>query len=412
MLTALWTSGCGDGGAGGEGPSDSRSGAPAEEFDADPGEPGLRPEEVARAYVEALDERDGERFCGLVAPYISGGYDLAASDLDSPLGALTDCPGLVSAFIGYVEDCCPPEFKAAEVKRLREGQRHGELRSFDLVIRMHVVQDGTPRVESLADRVWLARLDGAWRVAKLSAVARAASLTMPRFGRAEQAADDEDDALAPPDVAEEQRLFAEAVERFDRLAHRRRASYKKPAPATACSGGMVLKDDEGDLDWNGIGPGGDPPPVDGGDITKVSVVVRGKEVCVRWDLAGAPTRPMGLTYGHRRGPTNGQFFDVELHPNGTTRVTSGEDDAGRPIVVPGEVGVGDSSVTLMLDPESFRAGQREWLRPEPPPLVVFGVSASAVAPARGGRSVLDKLGRGSSATFRYPDGGLCELEGC
>jgi hypothetical protein len=107
-----------------------------------------------------------------------------------------------------------------------------------------------------------------------------------------------------------------------------------------------------------------------------------------------------------------QFFDVEPREDRTARGTSGEDDDGRPIVVPGQVGVDSSAVTLLLDALSFRAGQREWSRPESPPLKRFGISASSVAQAGKGRSVLDNLGAESSATFRYPDGGLCELEGC
>jgi hypothetical protein len=50
-------------------------------------EPSLTPEAVARAYVEALNRRDGKRFCELVAPYISGGYDLVTRDPDWPAGA-------------------------------------------------------------------------------------------------------------------------------------------------------------------------------------------------------------------------------------------------------------------------------------------------------------------------------------
>jgi hypothetical protein len=405
LLAALVAVGCGDD-SGGGGSRDVGAGGPFGDY---PGEPDLSPEEVARAYVEALDARDGERFCGLVAPYISGGYDIAVRDQDSALRSLRDCPGFVSAYIGYVEDCCPPEFKAAEVERLREGRPHGELRGFDLVIRLHLVENGEPRVERLADRVWLARLEGAWRVAKLSAVARAASLAMPHF---DEPAGAEEDPLAPPDLAEEQRLFAAAVEDFGRRAERRSASYRQLGRAADCSGGLSIDDEQADQEWNGAGPAEDPPHVPGGDITRVRVAVRGEEVCVRWDLAGSPEQGIFLSYGHREGPSTGQFFDVEVRDDGTARATSGDDDRGRPIPVPAEVGVGDAAVTLTLGPESFRAGQREWSNPEPPPLEDFGISASSLAKAGADRSVRDQLGLESSATFRYPDGRICRLEGC
>jgi hypothetical protein len=298
------------------------------------------------------------------------------------------------------------------VDELGEAVPHGDLRAVDLTIRVEVVEDGATRVERLSDRVWLARLDGAWRVAKLSAVAHAASLSMPRFDDEQVSGDAEDDLAEAPDVAEEQRLFAVAVEAFHRRGEERKASYGSVGAAADCSGGLSVPDDKADQDWNGGGLPEDPPQIPGGDIRKVSVVVRGKQVCVRWDLAGAPKAPLVLKYGHRKGPTAGQFFDVELRQDGSARVTSGEDDEGRPIPVPAQVGTDDTAVTLLLDPRSFRAGQGESAKPKAPPLARFGISAGTVAIAGDRRSVLDQLGPESSATFRYPDGGICELDGC
>ena len=69
-------------------------------------------------------------------------------------------------------------------------------------------------------------------------------------------------------------------------------------------------------------------------------------------------------------------------------------------------------MSLTLDPESFRAGQESWHSPEDPPLTDFGFSVGTVAQAGESSSVLDNLGTAPSDTFRYPDGGLCALEGC
>jgi hypothetical protein len=147
----------------------------------------------------------------------------------------------------------------------------------------------------------------------------------------------------------------------------------------------------------------------------MDVVVDGETVCARWRLAGTPEPPLALSYHHRTGPTAGRFsqsFEVEIRNDGSARVTSGQDDDGRPIAVPAEVGSDGSSVSVRLDAESFRAGQESWHSPEEPPLTDFGFSIGTVAQAGESSSVVDILGTAPSDTFRYPDGGLCAFEGC
>lgn len=370
-----------------------------------PGEPSLEPRDVARAYVEALDERDGERFCGLVAPYIAGRYDLATRDPDGLLRRVDGCPELVSAFIGYIEDCCPPEFKGAEVERIDGVEERGDLRVVRARVSLKLVENDAPRTETLDVRVWVAHLAGAWRVAKLEAVARAASLRMPRFPDEGQVPSD-DNPEAAPDVAMEERVFLALVERERRRGREREASYQPLGEAADCSGGASVQDAEGDQIWNAAATkSGDPPRVPGGDLVGVDVVVDDQSVCARWRLAGTPEPPIALSYHHRMGPAAGagfgQAFEIELREDGTARVTSGVDDDGRPIAVPAKVGADDSSVSLTLDAESFRAGEVE-----------FGFSAGTQAKAGQSSSVLDYLGSAPSDTFRYSDGGLCDFEGC
>lgn len=371
-----------------------------------PGDPDLGPREVVRAYVRALDERDGRRFCELVAPYISGRYDVIARDPDSGYTGSDGCAGLVSAQIGYVEDCCVPEFVRAKVERIGAVERHGELRAVRARVRVLVLEESRPRTERIDEVVWLARLDGAWRVAKLEKVADLASIGGP--GEA---------TSVPPDIAKELRAFAALTEAAERREDEHEASYQALREAADCTPGTSVEDAESDQIWNAAATkSGDAPRVPGGDLLGVEVGVDGERVCVRWRLAGAPERPMALSYHHRMGPTASagfnQSFEIEIRDDGTARVTSGADDDGRPIAVPAEVGVDDSSVTVALGAESFQAGQAEWDSPKEPPMKEFGFSAGTVAKAGKSSSVLDNLGSAPSDTFRYADGGLCDLEGC
>jgi hypothetical protein len=410
LLVALLVLASGCGRNEGESGADPRQ----EELPSYPGEASLEPAEVARAYVEALDERDGERFCGLVAPYIAGRYDLATRDPDSLLRHMDGCPEVVSKFIGYIEDCCPPEFKGAEVERIDGVEEHGELRMVRARVRLQLIENDVPRTETLDAVVWVADLDGAWRVAKLEEVARTASLHMPRFSDENQVPGDED-SKAEPDVAMEERAYLALVERERRRGAEREASYQPPGELSHCSGAASMADPEGDQYWNGAATkSGDPPRVPGGDLVGVDVAVDGETVCVRWRLAGTPEPPVALRYIHRGPGASGFFqpFTIELREDGTARVTSFEDDDGRPLSVPAEVGAGGSSVSVVLDRDSFRAGQAGWSSRRDPPLEEFGFSVTTIATAGESSSVLDDLGSAPSATFSYPDGGLCALEGC
>jgi hypothetical protein len=282
-------------------------------------------------------------------------------------------------------------------------------------VRLEVVEQDVPRTEMLDEVVWVARLGGAWRVAKLEAVARAASLRMARFPDESQVAGDEDPS-AEPDIAMEERAFAALIGDAEQRGREREASYGSPGEAADCSGGASVQDAGGDQVWNAAATkSGDPPRVPGGDLLGVDVVVEDETVCARWRLAGKPEPPLSLSYTHRVGPAVSSFFQpfrVEIREDRTARVTSGEDDDGRPIAVPAVVGADGTSVSLRLDAASFRAGQVDWQSSKEPPLKEFGFSAGTVAAAGESGSVLDDLGSAPSDTFRYLDGRLCDFEGC
>jgi hypothetical protein len=216
------------------------------------GDPDLAPREVASAYVQAIHERDGRRFCELVAPYISGRYDIVTSDPDSILRDMDGCPDFVSAFIGYIEDAGPPEFQSAKVERIGAVETRGELRGVRARVRVQVIESSVPRTETVDTVIWVARFGGAWRVAKLEEVASLASLRDQEYEGPEYA--------APPDIAKEQREFAALVDDSRDRREEREASYGSLGQVADCSGGASLEDPEGDQDWNGAATkSGDPP---------------------------------------------------------------------------------------------------------------------------------------------------------
>ncbi len=66
----------------------------------------------------------------MVAPWISGCFDIGGTDPDAPLSYPVRCVEFVAGFIGYIEDCCSPKFVGASVaaevvaaeRRLRERE--------------------------------------------------------------------------------------------------------------------------------------------------------------------------------------------------------------------------------------------------------------------------------------------------
>jgi hypothetical protein len=118
--------------------------------------------------------------------------------------------------------------------------------------------------------------------------------------------------------------------------------------------------------------------------------------------------PLRASFNMRDSVAGGRFiqiFEVELLPDASARVTSGEDDEGRPISVPATVGLDGSILTLSLDQDSFEAGRPipATAPDEPPPTDSFVFMLSTDAAAGDRRAAHDDLG----SPVGYPGGRRC-----
>lgn len=379
-----------------------------------PGDPSLDPAEAARAYVEAIDRRDGRRFCSLVAPYISGRWDMFLSDPATRGAPGTDCPKFVSAFIGYREDCCPDEFLHARVREAAAVRDEHGLKRVDLTIDLEINEAGGSvherhRVKPLRDTVWLTRIGGAWRVAKLSAVAQAASLQVPRDTGGQP-----ENPLTPPDVEDEQRSYAADLEELRRRLREEDESFKPVGDPPDCEGGVELSDPSGDTrDYQHPAPGTKPPGVGRADVRAFRIASRDERICAEWRLAGDVDGELTLWLGINGMPPAGsppatrtflQKFVVELRADGTGRVTSGEDDEDRPVPVPAELGVDGDRVVLAIDRESFERGSPSPVSQGPPPFGHFAFESQAITRLSPKRVLEDAVGSPTSPRFEYPSG--------
>jgi hypothetical protein len=378
------------------------------------GAPGLRPSEVVEAYVEAVDAHDGKRFCELVAPYISGRYDAVLRDPDDRLPGVDGCIDYVGSYIGRVEDCHPRVFSGARLVAIDGIQPRGELRLARARIRVRWKDTCAPRdrssAKTLREHVWLARFDGAWRVAKLGKLPDAASLVMAR--RPEEGPSPGDARPeAPPDVEAEQHAFATWVGSLERRLAEREADFRPVGNPETCSGGMSLRDPRDDQMLNGVAAGrrGDAPRLPRSDLQGMDVAAETGRVCVRWVMAGKIAPPVELTY-QQADPASGYVasFVVELRGDGTARVSAARDAHGDPIALPAAVGAGGRAVSIVLDRESFERSRPTETPHTPPQLESFTVKGYVTVPLTGAKSVYDALGRSYGSTYSYPSGRRCQ----
>lgn len=320
-----------------------------------PADVSLDEREVVEAYVQALDERDGERFCGVVAQWISGRFDIGGTDPDASLTRPVRCPELVTGFIGYIEDCCPPKFLGARVARIGDLDRRGDLVGVPITVtlRREEQQRGV-YTEPLEDVVWVARDAGAWRVAKLSLVAAAASIGLQSEG----------DLTTPPDVEAERRAFAAEVGRAERQRRARENAYREVRATASCPGEGRYPDGAKDVvDYRHPAPSTPTPQLPGADIQAVQVNAADGRICAVFEMVGEIRR--GTTFDFAIESLDfdwglsgfSQGFEIELRGDGRARVTSGRDDERHTVSVPGIVGLDGNRLMLVVDGTSFARGR-------------------------------------------------------
>ena len=141
-------------------PEDKPSG-PAESGGADPRVTELErdAERVVRAYVAALDARDGERACELIAP---GALD----ELELPRPR-AGCEAALEASIGYRDPRGLPVWEGAELARVTSLELAGDTAKVVATVVTRFADRDEPSVED--DIVYLARDNSDWVIAKPSA---------------------------------------------------------------------------------------------------------------------------------------------------------------------------------------------------------------------------------------------------
>jgi hypothetical protein len=117
-----------------------------------------------RAYVAALDARDGERVCALFAP-----GETLPNNLALPERRPGGCPPSLQASIGYRDPRGLPIWEGAEVASVRAVELGGGGKEATVTAR--VVSRFADRDEASIedDIVYLGRLGGEWLIAKPSA---------------------------------------------------------------------------------------------------------------------------------------------------------------------------------------------------------------------------------------------------
>jgi hypothetical protein len=373
------------------------------EFGAYPADTSLNETEVVEAYVTAIDERDGETFCRLVASWISGRLDLAGTDPDESLSRPLRCPQVVPALTDFPWEN-RDRFKGMRIVRLGETEVDGDLASVPVTITTRWEKFvGGSYEEQLDDVVWLTKEGGAWRVAKLGPVASVAALTD----------DPEEELRARPDVEAERRAFEAEVAEARARRSALEASYREVEGSASCPNGRKAYPDGTDdvVDYRHPAPPTPTPQLPAADIEAVHVHATGGRICALFDMTGAvrtgstfdfAIESVDFEWG-RSGFSQG--FELELRDDNRARVTSGRDDERRPISVPALVGLEGDRLSLLVDTESFTTGRAFPGSVAPGlPLLQFRFRADVTVVLSEKRHLHDDLGPGSPNVerFAYP----------
>ena len=326
-------------------------------FGSYPADPSLDEKEVVEAYVDALDARDGQTFCRVVASWISGHFDIAGTDPDASVRRPLRCPELVPALTDFPWENQQRDFKGASVAEFAAlDQRGTDLVGVPVTITLRLEESGRGQYEKpLEDVVWVTREAGAWRVAKLSAVAGWASLIATERG---------DDLTAKPDIGAARRSFAAEAVKARQITSTREASYRAVRDTATCPDGRVYADGSGDVvDYQHPAPPTPTPQLPAADIRTLRVHASQGRICVLFELAGGVRTDTVFDFAMSSPDFDwgrsgfSQDFEVDLRSDGRARVTSGRDGQGRPVSVAAQVGKAGNRLMLALDATSFADGR-------------------------------------------------------
>lgn len=328
-----------------------------QEFGSYPADPSLDQKEVVSAYVDALDARDGQAFCRVVASWISGHFDIVGTDPDAGFRRPVQCPELVPALTDFPWENQERDFKDARVAGFGDLDERGNgLVGVPVTITLRLEEEERGEYEEpLEDVIWVTKEAGAWRVAKLSVVAAWASLMNTERG---------DDLTGPPEVDAERRSFAAEAAKARQVRSAREVSYSAVQDTATCPDGKTYPDRSNDVvDYQHPAPDTPTPQLPASDIRAVSVHASGERICVLFELAGDVQTDSVFDFAIASPETDfgrsgfSQGFEVELRTDGRARVTSGRDLQQRPVPVPAEVGIDRNRLLLAVDANSFATGR-------------------------------------------------------
>ena len=305
-------------------------------------------DEAARAYVDAINARDGATVCDLMV-------DSAAYEFRIPEWG--ECPKFVSAFIGYQEDSGSEIFHRARLVEVHEGASEGELQSLNVTVEI----ERESGAETLEDVLWLVERDGHWRLARPSQLLYAAIGATSVPG----------DVLEAPDLAARERAYEQETTEEREEHEVEQASFGDLEDEVFDCGGTETSYDDVSHDLHFEGSRElTPDEADRyatADVRRVSVDTEGEDICVRVTLGSGRIEDLLLIrfdiYSPEKNPTYlGPELELgtEVQADGRARLAyedqNQEDEYGRPASMPVPARLGREGDTF-----SFRVTRKDLL---------------------------------------------------
>lgn len=316
------------------------------------------PREVARDYVTAINEHDGDRICDLFVDRLRRKYRYRGHS----------CGRLVGGLIGYGEESDTPTFVRGRLTFVgKPSERRNYGRSYTGVpMRLSFVFDdptsttGELERHRFRDVLWLERSHGSWRIAKesLALYSAWAAYQVPR------------DALQPPDPLAAKHAAEAAAREHERERTEYRRSFVTPEHRPIVCNRTAAPFDDPPADILTPGSTARKAPNQSSyrdlDVRRVVVDATSKRVCATFRFTGRLKPPFRLTLS--LGSTASLFkccavFEVLWPGRGQVRFGSPaggyafDRRVGRLIPIEGgRVFLGDRVLTLLAPAAPGRGG--------------------------------------------------------